>query len=128
MTGVQTCALPISDWRIQAAGPDGSGLREMIPGPDVGAPAAQVLGGLTSLEQPPLSVVQAVVGATLFLIAQNYLQPLMAAASAAMSGVPMLARLFHPDRWLLFLGLAFVLSVYFFPSGLIGKLRGTRGA
>jgi branched-chain amino acid transport system permease protein len=70
----------------------------------------------------------AVVGATLFLIAQNYLQPLMAAASAAMSGVPMLARLFHPDRWLLFLGLAFVLSVYFFPTGLIGKLRGTRAS
>jgi len=68
----------------------------------------------------------AVVGATLFLIAQNYLQPLMAAAAAALSGVPMLARLFHPDRWLLFLGVLFVLSVYFFPTGIIGKLRGRR--
>jgi Tol biopolymer transport system component len=28
-----------TDWRIQAVGPDGSGLREMIPGPDVGAPS-----------------------------------------------------------------------------------------
>jgi branched-chain amino acid transport system permease protein len=70
----------------------------------------------------------AVVGATVFLIAQNYLQPLMSVAAGATAGVPILARLFHPDRWLLFLGLAFVLSVYFFPTGIIGKLRGTRAA
>jgi len=31
--------------------------------------------------------------------------------------------LFHPDRWLFWLGLLFVLSVYFFPFGIVGKLR-----
>ena len=37
--------------------------------------------------------------------------------------MPLLAKLFHPDRWLLWFGLVFVLSVYFFPSGIVGKLR-----
>jgi branched-chain amino acid transport system permease protein len=66
----------------------------------------------------------AVVGATLFIVAQNYLQRLMAVASSATEGVPVLPQLLHPDRWLLFLGVLFVLSVYFFPTGIIGKLRG----
>ncbi len=69
----------------------------------------------------------AVVGATLFIVAQNYLQRLMGAASAATEGIPILPQLLHPDRWLLFLGVLFVLSVYFFPTGIIGKLRGTKG-
>jgi len=37
--------------------------------------------------------------------------------------VPLLANLLHPDRWLLWLGVLFVLSVYFFPTGIVGKLR-----
>ena len=65
----------------------------------------------------------AVIGATLFVIAQSYLQDLMALVSGAMSGVPMLAALFSPDRWLLWLGLLFVLSVYHFPTGIVGRLR-----
>jgi len=28
--------------------------------------------------------------------------------------------LLHPDRWLLWLGVLFVLSVYFFPAGIVG--------
>ena len=36
--------------------------------------------------------------------------------------VPMLA-LLSPDRWLLWLGVLFVLSVYYFPTGVVGKLR-----
>ena len=28
-----------------------------------------------------------------------------------------------PDRWLLWLGLLFVLSVYHFPTGVVGRLR-----
>jgi branched-chain amino acid transport system permease protein len=47
----------------------------------------------------------------------------MAQASASLSGVPLLANLFHPDRWLLWLGVLFVLSVYFFPTGIVGRLR-----
>ena len=34
--------------------------------------------------------------------------------------------LFHPDRWLLWLGVLFVLSVYFFPFGIVGRLRAHR--
>lgn len=65
----------------------------------------------------------AVVGATLFIVAQNYLQKLMATASKATEGIPLLPQLLHPDRWLLWLGILFVLSVYFFPTGIVGKLR-----
>jgi branched-chain amino acid transport system permease protein len=65
----------------------------------------------------------AVIGAVLLVFAQNYLQDLLAIASKAMAGVPLLANLFHPDRWLLWLGLAFILCVYFFPTGVVGRLR-----
>jgi branched-chain amino acid transport system permease protein len=65
----------------------------------------------------------AVVGATLFIIAQNYLKALMGQASSALESVPVLAAALHPDRWMLWLGVLFVLSIYFFPIGIVGKLR-----
>lgn len=65
----------------------------------------------------------AVVGATLFVVAQNYLQRLMAIGASATEGLPLLPQILHPDRWLLFLGILFVASVYFFPTGVVGKLR-----
>ena len=65
----------------------------------------------------------AVVGATLFVVAQNYLQVAMKEFSGATQGVPLLPDLFHPDRWLLWLGVLFVLSVYYFPFGIVGQLR-----
>jgi branched-chain amino acid transport system permease protein len=65
----------------------------------------------------------AVTGATIFVIAQNYLQEGMKALSGALAGVPLLPDLFHPDRWLLWLGVLFVLSVYYFPVGVVGQLR-----
>jgi branched-chain amino acid transport system permease protein len=65
----------------------------------------------------------AVIGATLFVLAQSYLQALMAAASGALAGVPLLPDLVHPDRWLLWLGALFVASVYAFPGGVVGRLR-----
>jgi branched-chain amino acid transport system permease protein len=65
----------------------------------------------------------AVCGATIFILAQSYLQDLMALGAGAASGVPLLAALLSPDRWLLWLGILFVLSVYFFPTGIVGKLR-----
>jgi branched-chain amino acid transport system permease protein len=65
----------------------------------------------------------AVVGAALFILAQNYLKELMAHASSALEGVPLLAAALHPDRWMLWLGVLFILSVYFFPIGIVGKLR-----
>jgi len=65
----------------------------------------------------------AVIGATIFVVAQNYLQDAMKAFSGSMQGVPLLPDLFHPDRWLLWLGVLFVLSVYYFPYGIVGQLR-----
>ena len=47
----------------------------------------------------------AVIGAVLLVLAQNYLQALVG------------------DRWLLWLGVAFILCVYFFPTGIVGRLR-----
>jgi branched-chain amino acid transport system permease protein len=66
----------------------------------------------------------AVLGATVFIIAQNYLQNLMKLATEATASVPLLPSLLHPDRWLLWLGILFILSVYFFPAGIVGRLRG----
>ena len=65
----------------------------------------------------------AVVGAALFIIAQNYLKELMGAGSAALEGVPLLAAMLHPDRWMLWLGVLFILSIYFLPIGIVGKMR-----
>ena len=65
----------------------------------------------------------ALCGATIFILAQSYLQDLMALAAKATQGVPLLSAVLSPDRWLLLLGILFVLSVYFFPTGIVGKLR-----
>jgi branched-chain amino acid transport system permease protein len=75
-----------------------------------------VIGGMGT-------VYGAAVGSGVFLIAQSYLQDLLKLASDATSGLPWLAALLSPDRWLLWLGLLFVLSVYYFPSGVVGRLR-----
>ena len=78
----------------------------------------------------------AVIGTTIFVIAQNYLQDLMKVGSSALIQFsaghadsvmgPTLAffsRLISPDRWFMWLGILFVLSVYYFPLGVVGKLR-----
>ena len=65
----------------------------------------------------------AALGAALFLVAQSYLQDLLRIGSDAAAAVPWLAALLSPDRWLLWLGVLFVLSVYYFPIGVVGRLR-----
>jgi len=70
----------------------------------------------------------AAIGSGLFVVAQSYLQDLLRLASEAVSGLPWLAALLSPDRWLLWLGLLFVLSVYYFPTGVVGRLRALRAA
>ena len=65
----------------------------------------------------------AVVGAALFVLAQNYLQDLLKLASNGLADWPALAQWVSPDRWLLWLGVLFVLSVYHFPTGVVGRLR-----
>ena len=74
-----------------------------------------VIGGMGTLYG-------AILGATLFLLAQSYLRDLLALAFQALEGQA-LAVLFDPDRWLFWLGLLFVISVYTLPMGLVGKLR-----
>lgn len=64
-----------------------------------------------------------VLGATLFVLAQTYLRDLMKGASSALEGLPLLPALLHPDRWLLWLGVLFILCVYYFPTGIVGRLR-----
>ncbi len=75
-----------------------------------------VIGGMGT-------VYGAVVGAVLFVLAQNYLQDLLKLGASALDGVPLLSAIVTPDRWLLWLGLLFVLSVYHFPTGVVGRLR-----
>jgi branched-chain amino acid transport system permease protein len=65
----------------------------------------------------------AAIGSGVFVIAQSYLQDLLKLASDATAGLPWLSALLSPDRWLLWLGLLFVLSVYYFPTGIVGRLR-----
>jgi branched-chain amino acid transport system permease protein len=68
----------------------------------------------------------AAIGSGLFVVAQSYLQDLLRLASESVAGLPWLAALLSPDRWLLWLGLLFVLSVYYFPTGVVGRLRAMR--
>ncbi|MBC5768284.1 branched-chain amino acid ABC transporter permease [Ramlibacter albus] len=78
-----------------------------------------VIGGMGT-------VYGAAIGSGLFVVAQSYLQDLLKLGSEAVSGLPWLAALLSPDRWLLWLGLLFVLSVYYFPTGIVGRLRAGR--
>ena len=78
-----------------------------------------VIGGMGT-------VYGAVVGSALFLLAQSYLQDVMKLGGSAVEGVPVLSQLISPDRWLLWLGILFVLSVYYFPAGVVGRLRAGR--
>jgi branched-chain amino acid transport system permease protein len=75
-----------------------------------------VIGGMGTLYG-------AIIGSVLFLVAQSYLQDLLGWLGGLVQGVPLLAALLTPDRWLLWLGVLFVLSVYHFPTGIVGKLR-----
>lgn len=70
----------------------------------------------------------AAIGAALFLVAQSYLQELLRLGSEAAAGWSWLAALLSPDRWLLWLGVLFVLSVYYFPTGVVGRLRSAAAA
>jgi branched-chain amino acid transport system permease protein len=77
-----------------------------------------VVGGMGSLYG-------SILGAAIFVLAENYLQSLMGVLSNAAGDarLPLLPALLHPDRWLLWLGLAFVLAIYFAPQGIVGRLR-----
>lgn len=69
----------------------------------------------------------AVIGAVLLVLAQYYLRDLMGTAAEMMHNVPILPYALEPDRWLFWLGIIFILLVYFFPKGIAGTLA-ERGA
>ena len=75
-----------------------------------------VIGGMGTLYG-------ALIGSVVFVLAQSYLQDLLRLGSEAAAGIPLLPALLSPDRWLLWMGLLFVLSVYYFPTGVVGRLR-----
>lgn len=74
-----------------------------------------VIGGMGTLYG-------SVIGVALMTLAQFYLQDFMRVLASATAGIPLLPRLFDPDRWLLWLGLLFIGLVYFFPAGIVGTL------
>jgi branched-chain amino acid transport system permease protein len=79
-----------------------------------------VIGGMGTM-------IGAVVGVVIMSLAQSYLKDLMQGAADAASGLPLVPDLLNPDRWLLWLGLLFILLVYFFPAGIAGTLMGKGG-
>ncbi len=80
-----------------------------------------VIGGMGTLYG-------AAIGATVMVLAQYYLQPGLSLLAAAARGIPLAPALFDPERWLLWLGLIFVLVVTFFPAGIVGSLRARANA
>jgi branched-chain amino acid transport system permease protein len=78
-----------------------------------------VIGGMGTLYG-------AVIGAIVVVLAQYYLQNALGAMSDSIAGMPVMSALFHPDRWLLWLGIIFVLIVTFLPQGIVGRLRRRR--
>lgn len=79
-----------------------------------------VIGGMGTM-------IGAVIGVVIMSLAQSYLKDLMQGAADAASSLPLAPDLLNPDRWLLWLGLLFILLVYFFPAGIAGTLMGKGG-
>jgi len=76
-----------------------------------------VIGGMGTL-------VGAIIGATLLGLAQFYLKDLMEVAAGSFAHDSVMNHVLSPERWLLWLGLIFILLVYFFPAGIVGTLTG----
>ncbi|MBV9537709.1 MAG: branched-chain amino acid ABC transporter permease, partial [Acidisphaera sp.] len=78
-----------------------------------------VIGGMGTLYGPLL-------GCCLIVLANHYLQPALQSLSGELAGIPVLPLLVSADRWLLWLGVLFVVTVGVFPAGIVGTLRARR--
>ncbi len=76
-----------------------------------------VIGGMGSMYG-------AVIGVVLFLLTQSYLQNLLGILGENVEHLPLIAGVVSPERWLLWLGILFICSIYWFPKGVTGRLRG----
>lgn len=75
-----------------------------------------VIGGMGTLYG-------AIVGSTLYVFAENYLKEVISALSLTAGDIPVLSAIANPDRWIFWLGLLFVLCIYYFPEGIVGRMR-----
>ncbi|MFC3226780.1 branched-chain amino acid ABC transporter permease [Marinibaculum pumilum] len=78
-----------------------------------------VIGGMASMYG-------AIIGVVIMNLAQFYLQDLMEVGMEATISLPLIPELIAPERWLLWLGVLFILCVYHFPAGIVGRLRGLK--
>lgn len=65
----------------------------------------------------------AVIGAVIMTLMENYLRTGLNNIIGDGIDIPVVHELIHADRWLMYLGIMYVLCVYFFNIGVVGKLR-----
>ncbi len=64
-----------------------------------------------------------VIGAVIMTLMENYLRTGLNNVIGEGIDIPVIHELIHADRWLMYLGIMYVLCVYFFNIGVVGKLR-----
>ncbi len=64
-----------------------------------------------------------VIGAVIMTLMENYLRAGLDSLIGEGIDIPVIHELIHADRWLMYLGIMYVLCVYFFNIGVVGQLR-----
>jgi len=100
--------------RIRAAQAQDRNVDRVVLRPQIDILLTVVIGGMEAIDG-------AVIGSIVLVMAEYHPPNALCAISSAVSGAPLLPALFHPDRWLLWLGILFVLIVKFLPEGMAGR-------